>query len=267
MHIAPLALRPTAALPTAAAPIQIVAHRGFVDGTFLVDNTIDAFRRAITAGADLLETDIRRTADGVLVLHHDAKIAGRRISDYKYADLPLLPNGQRLSTLQQLIDLEATTPGNTKLLIETKERGYEREIVSLLQSRLRPDQFELMSFDLDSVRALRELAPTSKVGVLFGLVPDWENGTWPITGAAMVNKAKRLGVDFVAIDQHIAFSASLDALARAGLDIALWTVDRDSQLTKWLRDPRVDRIITDRTDRAIQLRDDPRARWEIPLAA
>jgi glycerophosphoryl diester phosphodiesterase len=137
----------------------------------------------------------------------------------------------------------------------------------LLRSRLRPDQFELMSFDLDSVRALRELAPTSKVGVLFGLVPDWESGTWPITGAAMVNKATRLGVDFVAIDQHIAFGSSLDALARAGFDIALWTVDKDSKLSKWLGDPRIDRIITDRPDRAIQLRDDPSARWSLPLAA
>jgi glycerophosphoryl diester phosphodiesterase len=203
----------------------------------------------------------------VLVLHHDAKIRGRRISDYAYADLPLLPNGQRLSTLQQLVDLEATSSGHTKLLIETKEHGYEREIVSMLRSRLRPDQFELMSFDLDSVRALRELAPDSKVGVLFGLVPDWESGTWPISGAAMVNKAKRLGVDFVAIDQHIAFSSSLDALARAGFDIALWTVDKDSKLSKWLGDSRVTRIITDRPDRAIELRDDPTLHWPAPLAA
>jgi len=270
MKLAPIAALPTAQLPapappTSAAPTQIVAHRGFHSGNAPYENTIDAYRRAIAVGANLMETDIRRTRDGVLVLYHDAKINGRRISDYTYAQLPLLPNGQPMSTLQQLVDLEATAGGATKLLVETKEHGYEREIVSLLRSRLRPDQFELMSFDLDSVRALRELAPDSRVGVLFGLVPDWQSGTWPISGAAMVDKARRLGVDFVAMDQTIADNSRLNALATAGFDIALWTVDRDADLARWLGDARVQRIITDRPDRAIQLRDG--AVRQLPMAA
>jgi glycerophosphoryl diester phosphodiesterase len=217
---------------------------------------MDAYRRAVVAGVDIMETDIRRTSDGVLVLYHDAHIAGRRISETAFADLPRLPNGQQMSTLAQLVELGAATGGRTKLLVETKEHGYEREVVELLRSRLRPDQFELMSFNLDSVRALRELAPTSQVGVLFSLVPDWQSGTWPISGAAMVDKARQLGVNFVAIDNLIASSSRVEALARAGFDIAVWTVDRDADLRHWLRDPRVTRLITDRPDRAMQLRDE-----------
>ncbi len=241
---------------TLVAPrVEIAAHRGYHDGTAPYENTIDAFRRAMQVGADLVETDIHRTADGILVLYHDKSINGRSIAATRYADLPLLPTGQRMNTLEELIDLKVAAGGATKLLLETKTRGFEAQLVQMLRARLQPGQYELMSFDLDSVRALRELAPDSKVGVLFGLVPDWQSGTWPISGAAMVDKARKLGVDFVAIDKWIASGDRIGALAKAGFDVAIWTVDKQSHLSKFLGDPRVSRIITDRPDVALDLRD------------
>jgi glycerophosphoryl diester phosphodiesterase len=252
----PVAITPTTpTLPQTPFRTEIAAHRGNSGPAAPLENTIDAFRRAMQVGADLVETDVHRTADGVLVLYHDSSIDGRSIAKTKYADLPLLPNGQRMPTLQQLVDLEATAGGKTRLLIETKHHGYEAEVVAMLRSRLQPGQYELMSFDLDSVRALRELAPDSKVGVLFGLMPDWQTGTWPISGAAMVDKARKLGVDFVAIDKWIASDGRIDALAKAGFDVAIWTVDKDADLRRFLGDSRVKRIITDRPDLAIPLRD------------
>ena len=234
---------------------EIVAHRGWHDGTAPYENTIAAYRRAIALGVDLVETDVHRTLDGILVLHHDASIDGRSIARTRYAELPLLPDGQQMNTLQQLVELTAATGTRTKLLVETKHDGFEAEIVATLRSRLQPGQYELMSFDLDAVRAFRELAPDSKVGVLFGLMPDWQTGSWPISGAAMVDKARKLGVDFVAIDKWIASDDRIGALAKAGFDVAIWTVDKQSHLEKFLRDPRVTRIITDHPDLAKDLRD------------
>jgi glycerophosphoryl diester phosphodiesterase len=255
-----LAPRAIAALPVAITPTtplrtEVAAHRGNSGPGAPLENTIEAFRRAMQGGADLVETDVHRTADGVLVLYHDSSIGGHRIATTRFADLPLLENGQRVPTLEQLVDLEATAGGPTRLLIETKHHGYEAQIVAMLRSRLKPSQYELMSFDLDSVRALRELAPDSKVGVLFGLMPDWQSGTWPISGAAMVDKARKLGVDFVAIDKWIASDGRIGALAKAGFDVAIWTVNKDADLRRFLGDSRVKRIITDRPDLAIPLRD------------
>ncbi len=250
-------IAPVRGIPTVATPMRVpdvVAHRGFHDST-TIENTIDASRRAAQIGVDLVEVDIRRTADGILVLHHDASIAGRRIANTRYADLPKLPNGQQLSTLQGLVDAAAGARGGTRLLIETKEFGYEADIVRVLRSRLGASSFELMSFNHDSVRALRELAPDAKVGVLFGLMPDWKNGTWPISGAAMVQHSRELGVDFVAIDRRIADDGRLDALAAAGLDTAVWTVDSRADLRRFLHDSRVYRVITDAPDTAKQMRD------------
>ncbi len=50
--------------------VIIVSHRGKHGGS-IVENTVEAFELALKGGADIIETDIARTADGMLILHHD----------------------------------------------------------------------------------------------------------------------------------------------------------------------------------------------------
>lgn len=50
-----------------------IGHRGAP--RLARENTLDAFRLALVAGLDGLETDVQRTADGTLVLHHDAVLS------------------------------------------------------------------------------------------------------------------------------------------------------------------------------------------------
>ncbi len=49
-----------------------VAHRGDPRGA--VENTVEAVARAARLGADAIEVDLRLTADGVVVLHHDPRL-------------------------------------------------------------------------------------------------------------------------------------------------------------------------------------------------
>ena len=57
---------------TKPGKMLVAAHRG--DSYNCFENTVDAFRAAVEAGADMIETDVRMTRDGVLVLIHDAAI-------------------------------------------------------------------------------------------------------------------------------------------------------------------------------------------------
>lgn len=50
--------------------ILIASHRGYFGGN-IVENTIEAFEAALMCGADILETDLRKTKDGEIVLFHD----------------------------------------------------------------------------------------------------------------------------------------------------------------------------------------------------
>src|SRR5689334_10492901 len=85
-------------------PVLAVAHRGASD--VAPENTLPAVRRAVAAGADLVEVDLRRARDGALVVLHDATLArttdaarrlpGRapwRVEDLTLAEVRLLDAG------------------------------------------------------------------------------------------------------------------------------------------------------------------------------
>lgn len=53
---------------------QVVAHRGASRAAR--ENTLEAFAKARALRADAVELDVRRSADGALVVHHDAALEG-----------------------------------------------------------------------------------------------------------------------------------------------------------------------------------------------
>lgn len=65
----------------------VIAHRGASRAA--PENTVEAFRLAVEMGADGVELDVRRAADGQLVVHHDAALAdGRLITRTPSTELP-----------------------------------------------------------------------------------------------------------------------------------------------------------------------------------
>ena len=67
--------------------VAVIAHRGA--SAAAPENTLAAFDLARRMGADAVELDVRRTRDGVLVVHHNPGLAdGRHIRDTDAADLP-----------------------------------------------------------------------------------------------------------------------------------------------------------------------------------
>ena len=54
---------------------QILAHRGLITEDSPHENTIAAFQAALAAGADIIETDVRATSDGIALVFHDADLS------------------------------------------------------------------------------------------------------------------------------------------------------------------------------------------------
>src|SRR5207244_13183048 len=67
-----------------AAPL-IVGHRGA--SRHAPGNSLASFTEAIRQGADAIELDVRRTLDGVLVIHHSATRHGTPVSLLTHAEL------------------------------------------------------------------------------------------------------------------------------------------------------------------------------------
>src|ERR1700693_1295457 len=114
---------------TALVPL-ISAHRGglAVDGV----SAADRYRHAIELGVDFFEFDVRRTSDGVTVIHHDDDTAsGRAVSEFTYRELAEELGPESL-TFDQLLDVAA---GRGGLHFDLKEAGYEAEIVRTVLDR------------------------------------------------------------------------------------------------------------------------------------
>src|SRR6185369_16562420 len=62
----------TAAALAETQPVVAIAHRG--EHRRHPENTMAAYRAAYDAGADFIETDVRTTSDGKLVIMHDASV-------------------------------------------------------------------------------------------------------------------------------------------------------------------------------------------------
>jgi len=114
-------------LPNKPKP-YVMAHRG--NCVAAPENTLAAFRRAIDDGADILETDLRVSRDGVIVCIHDATLDrttdGRgAVADLTLAEIKRCSAGcarpefqaERVPTLDELT---AILPADVALALELK---------------------------------------------------------------------------------------------------------------------------------------------------
>ena len=115
--------------------IFVAAHRGWK--AKYPENTLKAFKMALTLDVDQLETDVRGTKDGELVLMHDATVdrttnGTGRVEDLTLAQLRELDagDGEKIPTLIEFMELVKDHPTIT-LDIELKEYPLEgREALS-----------------------------------------------------------------------------------------------------------------------------------------
>ena len=223
-----------------AAPADrplVLAHRGA--SARARENTLAAFSLAADLGADWVELDVRTTADGALVLHHDPELPdGRVVAEVPVGELP-----HDVPTLAAALDLcdeaglgvnvelkalpgeadQATAPtlaDEAAALLLARTEGWD---VADLDARLLVTCFDPRTLDRLRHRAGDRL-PT---GLLSLVGPDH---------AAAV--ALALGGGHRALnpwDAHTTAALVADARA-AGLQVNVWTVDdpaRHVELAGW----------------------------------
>lgn len=160
-------------------PPWIVAHRGALP---LIENTIPALLRAVDEGADLLEFDVRATADDILVLHHDAdlgRLAGRpdltiekaRLREISALELrqaersPPTASPGRIATLDELFAaLPQGFPVNIELKSGRASPANRRRLAEIaLAATTGRENVLFSSFDADLLRELRRESTTARL--------------------------------------------------------------------------------------------------------
>lgn len=184
------------------------------------ENTADAFDLALTL-VDGIETDVQRTADGVLVLWHDFDVAGLEV---RRASLESLrERAPRLVTVQELFRIARDHPG-TLLNLEIKSRPawlrawtLERDLVAAVRASGLEDRVLVSSFDPLALARVRLSAPRLRTALL--TTPDAPRGLR--SGRA----ARWLHVDALHPEDRQVDAPLLARCRRRGLPVHVWTVN------------------------------------------
>ena len=161
---------PGLTLPTRQKP-YVMAHRG--NRVLCPENTLAAFIRALADGADILETDLHLTSDGVFVCIHDATVDRTTDGTGAVAAMPLAAlkglsaaygrpgfEGERVPTLAELA---AIIPEDVALALELKsDRFLEPEVGHRLADELAGlgvrQRTVVLSFSLPRLQAMASVA-------------------------------------------------------------------------------------------------------------
>lgn len=226
----------------------IIAHRGA--SAHALENSLKAFEEAIAVGSDMLEFDVRCTADDQLITFHDADVAGVPVSALTRDEIGA-GTGHLPPLLDEVLDLAR---GRIKLDVEFKEDGYIDRVLESIGRHFDPGDLVVTSF-LDTVVAhVKRRIPAVPTGLLLGLdKPDHYLRT-RISELFPVSRARQCGADYLAPHFKLARLGVLKRAGAAELPVLVWTVNDDDAISEFLADDRVAGVITDVPARALELR-------------
>lgn len=208
----------------------IVGHRGVP--ALELENTLPSFERAIELGADIVETDVQRTKDGVLVLSHDESLErtfgiGVNVRESTWEDLKgIKKGGYTLARLEEAFDL---VNGRAGMFVEIKHPEDTPHVLELIEKKGVKDWVAVISFHLE---VMEELKGKLVTGLVYSRPPG------------MIPEAKKVGCKFVLPKYMLATQKAVNFAHRLKLYVVAWTVN-DPIKAEELWDRGVDGIATD----------------------
>lgn len=248
----------------AAERIQVHGHRGA--RARRPENTIPAFRLAIDAGVDALESDMAVTKDGVIVMSHDpvlhppvctGPVPSAVIHQLTFKEVqkwdcggvqnPNFPTqqpipGTRIPSLDELFDLAPL--GHFDFNIETKSFPDHPELtpdpetfVRMVLTKVRQHKLErriiLQSFDFRTLRAMYKLDRKMRLAALTENDPR-----------DFVTIAKEADANIISPHYHLVTPEKVRAAHNAGIQVVVWTANTPDIWDKLIA-AKVDAIISD----------------------
>jgi len=218
----------------------VVAHRG-CSGT-APENTMAAFLAAATAGADLIELDVRFSAECACVVMHDRTVR-RTTNGFGYVhklSLAALRQldagrwfspafaGEKIPTLAEVLQTLPPTIGiNCEVKTDGDPRPRTRRVHALLETIRQHSGTRTLivsSFDHRFLSILSHLAPALPLGVLLQPLRD-------LTRRAST-MARRAGASFIFCGRGMIRHRIVADARTCGMSVGVYTVDTLTQLAK-----------------------------------
>ncbi|WP_156250735.1 glycerophosphodiester phosphodiesterase [Pseudactinotalea terrae] len=198
---------------------RISGHRGSLDTD--PENTIRSFRAAVAAGAALVELDLHRSADGELVVMHDATVdrttdGTGRVNDLDLAAIKTLrAGGEEVPTFPEVLEaIEAP------IQVEVKDPAAVEPLVALLRPRPElSERLTLSSFSASTVRELAAALPKFGRGLITSSYDD-----------GLADRCQALGCRVAYVGWENLTAGAVAGLQATGLDVTVWMVHTREQL-------------------------------------
>lgn len=221
---------------------HFIAHRGF-SGPFR-ENTEEAFRKAVEAGFDGIETDVRVTKDGVLVINHDSTVrysdgTELEVAEHTFAELSAKPLfNPKSDTVMFLCTferyLQICAEGGMTAVIELKGVFTEEkinEVFCMADAIHGLENCQLQSFHFENLLRAHERFP--KLTIVFTCGRDHEE----------IELCPDLGF-MIAIDQGGIDAELVARFHEKGIPIDVWTIN-DKEALRNMRELDIDWIESD----------------------
>ena len=223
----------------------IIGHRGA--SAVAPENTLAAFARAMTDGADGIEFDVRLARDGVPVVIHDPTLERTGLMTGRVAELSseelqradvgtwfgrrLKPNsvdfaGERLPSLSQVFDFFGKTAGLLYLEMKTEVEDdirFATAVVRAIRDHSITNRVIVESFNLSLIQEVKNIDSEIRTAALFE--PKKSNPLSLIPRMKLIHLAKARGADEIALHYSLATQRIIEKAMESGLRTVVWTVD------------------------------------------
>jgi glycerophosphoryl diester phosphodiesterase len=200
--------------------VLAVAHRGEPVGHR--ENTLPAFAAALTLGADMVELDLRRTRDGVIVALHDQTLerlwgVDASVGDLDWSDVAVLGSGdRRIPTLDETL---AAVP--CELMIDLTRREHVRGALSAVEALGALERSLFVTGNVPALRMLRTRSPEARIGL-----------TWTENTSPPLDLLAELGAEFWNPMRSLVTPAGVAAAQASGCRVSTWTVDEEEEMAR-----------------------------------
>ena len=207
----------------------IIGHRGAKG--LAPENTKASFLRALDSGVDLIELDIRTSADGLLVVHHDPAIGNDKIAVTNYKKLKSLK-----PDLLKLDEALSVVGNKCPVIIEIKKGTDILSTIETLKKLSLPADTQFCSFYMPALLAIKLAFPSAIVTV---------NEKW--SGVRGSYRCRKLDTEFLAMNQRWLWFGFISSMAKSGYKLSAYPLNSPSKAKKWAKHG-LYAAVTDRPD-------------------
>jgi len=201
-----------------------VAHRGA--SGYYRENSITAFEHAQALDADIVELDVQKTKDGVIVVYHDKTI--KTSEGKKYVSSltwkALRKADSRICTLEQAIECIRQT--DMIVMVEFKATGIVDPVIKIVEDGGMGNRVMYSGFDLPTLQQIEKIRPEVDTA-------------WSINSAAGVKNViaspEEYDVDIALVNHSYLTTETIRDLHLAGKGVYAWTVNTKSRIEECIQ--------------------------------